>query len=58
MGMGRTGVRFQEEERKWRLTGLLYVDNLVLCGELRAMVGRFVEVYKRGVRKPMQERAR
>ena len=27
MGMGRKGVR------KWRLPGLLYTDDLVLCGE-------------------------
>ena len=38
-----------EEGREWRLPGLLYADYLVLCGEseeedLRAMVGRFVEV--------------
>ena len=51
MGMGKRGVRFQEEGREWRLPGLLYADNLVLCGEseggLRAMVGRFVEVCRR-----------
>ena len=33
------------------MPGLLYVDDLVLCGEseegLRAMVGRFVEVCRR-----------
>ena len=43
MGMGRSGVRFQEEGREWRLPGLLYADDLVLCGELemdlRVMVG-------------------
>ena len=37
-----------EEGREWRLPGLLYADDLVLCGEseedLRAMVGCFVEV--------------
>ena len=27
-GMGRRGVRFQEEGREWRLHGLLYVDDL------------------------------
>ena len=36
------------EGREWRLPGLLYVDDLVLCGEmeeeLRVMVGCFVEV--------------
>ena len=26
-------VRFQEESRKWRVPGLLYSDNLVLCRE-------------------------
>ena len=35
-------------ERERRLPGLLYTDDLVLCGEseedLRAMMGRFVEV--------------
>ena len=29
MGMGRNGVRFQEEGREWRLSGLLYADDLV-----------------------------
>ena len=51
MEMGRRGVRFQEEEREWRLPGLLYADHLVLCGELqedlRAMVGHFVNVCTR-----------
>ena len=46
MGMGRMGVRFQEVRREWRLPGLLYTDDLVLCGgleeDLKAMVGRFV----------------
>ena len=45
MGMGRRGLRFQEEGREWRLPGLLYADDLVLCGELeedlRVMVGHF-----------------
>ena len=35
----------------WRLAGLLYTNGLVLCGEskedLRAMVGRFMEVCRR-----------
>ena len=48
MGIGRRGVRFQEEGREWRLPCFSYADGLVLCGELeeelRAMVGRFVEV--------------
>ena len=33
IGMGRSGVRFQVEEREWRLPGLLYADDLILCGE-------------------------
>ena len=48
MRMGRKEVRFHEETRVWRLTGLLYADDLVLCVEseedLRAMVERFIEV--------------
>ena len=51
MGMRRRGVRFLEDERKWKLPGLLYADDIVLCGEsekdLRTMVGRFGEVYRR-----------
>ena len=43
-GNGKEGI-------DWRLPGLLYADNLVLCGELeedlRAMVGQFVEVCRR-----------
>ena len=31
IGVGRRGVRFLEDERVWRLPGLLYVDDLVLC---------------------------
>ena len=30
----RMGVRFLEEGREWKLLGLLYVDNFVLCSEL------------------------
>ena len=30
MGMG---VRFQEEGREWRLPGILWADELVLCCE-------------------------
>ena len=45
------GMRFQEEGREWRLTSLLYADDLILCGEseedLRAMMGHFVEVCRR-----------
>ena len=51
LGMGRRGMKFLEKEREWKLPDLLYVDNLVLCGEseedLRAVVGRFVEVCRR-----------
>ena len=32
-GMGRMGVKFLEEGREYRLAGLLYADDLVLCGE-------------------------
>ena len=45
------GVRFLEDGREWRYPGLLYADDLVLCGELeedlRVMVGWFAEVCKR-----------
>ena len=34
MGMRKRGVIFQEEGREYRLPGLLYADDLVLCGEL------------------------
>ena len=51
MGMGRRGVRFQEEGREWGSPGLFYADDLVLCGEseeyLRAIVLRFIEVCRR-----------
>ena len=50
LGMGRRGVSFLEDGREWRLPGLLYADDLVLCGEseeyLRVMVGRFAKVCK------------
>ena len=40
-----------KERREWRLPGVLCADDLVLCGlseeDLRAMVGRFVEVCRR-----------
>ena len=37
-------MRFLEEGREWRLPGILYADDLVLCdesggGDLSAMVG-------------------
>ena len=51
MGIGRRGVIFLEDEREWRLSGLLYANDLVLCGEskedLRVMVGWFAEVCRR-----------
>ena len=54
MVMGRRGVIFLKEWREWRLSGFLYAYDLVLCGEseeaLRAMVGRFVERYRRGMK--------
>ena len=40
-----------EEEKEWKLLGLLYADNLVLCDglkeDLRAVLGSFVEVCRR-----------
>ena len=45
------GERFRKERREWRLPGLLYADDLVICGELeedlRVMMGCFVEVLYR-----------
>ena len=47
MNMGIRGVRFMEEGRDWRLPGMLYANDLVLCRELeedlRVMVGWYVE---------------
>ena len=44
MGIGRRGETFLEDGREWRVPGLLYADDLVLCSEseedLRMMVGR------------------
>ena len=44
MWMGKMGVMFLEEEREWRLPGLLYSDDSVLCGKsekaLKVMLGR------------------
>ena len=51
MGMGRRGMSFMEDGREWKLPGLLYADDLFLCGELeedlRVMVGWFAEVCRR-----------
>ena len=53
MGMGRMGVRFMKEERKWRLLGFLYADDLVLCGkseeDLEVMVGDFLRCVREEV---------
>ena len=55
MRMERRGVRFLEDGKEWRLPGLLYANDLVVCREseenLRVMVGRFTEVCrKRGLK--------
>ena len=56
-GDGRRGASFLEDGREWRLPGLLYADDLVLCDEseeeLRAKVERFAEVCRRGKSKVM-----
>ena len=38
---GGRGVRFLEEGRKWRLSGLLHADDSVLCGELEKNRGQW-----------------
>ena len=47
-------MKLLEEGREWRLLDLLYADDLALYGEskedLKAMVGRFVEVCRRGLK--------
>ena len=44
-------MTFSEERRGWKLSGLMYVDGMALCGEsekdLRMMIERFSEVCKR-----------
>ena len=51
IGLGRRGATFLEDGREWTLPGLLYADDLVLCGEseedLRVMVGQFAKVCRR-----------
>ena len=48
MGIGKRRVSFLEDGREWSLFGLLYADDLGLCGEseedLRMMIGGFGEV--------------
>ena len=48
MGMGRRGVRFQEEGRKWRLPGLLCANDLVLYSDsekdLKSMLSYVEEI--------------
>ena len=50
-GVRKRGVLFLEGGREWILPGLLYENDLTLCGmsekDLSAMVGRFVEVCRR-----------
>ena len=62
MGTVRRGVRFQKERREWKLPGILYEDDMVLCGEseedVRAMVERFVEIVGEQVCKSIKVRAR
>ena len=51
IGRGSRGVRFMEDGREWRLPGLLYAGDLVLCfkseEDLRVMLGRFPEMCRR-----------
>ena len=51
MGMGRREMSFLKDGREWRLSGLLYANDLVLCGEaeegLRVIVGPFTGVCRR-----------
>ena len=51
MEVRRGGVSFMEDEREWRLSGLLHADDLVLCSrseeDLRVMVGWFPEGCRR-----------
>ena len=52
---GRSDERGKNEDgedgREWRLSGLLYADNLDLCceleGGLKVMVGHFIEVCRK-----------
>ena len=48
--LGKRGLDFREG-KEWRLSGLLYADDSVLCGEseedLREIVENFIEVFRR-----------
>ena len=50
-GGGKEGSELHGDGREWRLSVLLYADDLVLCGEseedLRVIVGRFAELCRR-----------
>ena len=54
MEMGRRGIKFLKDGKEWRLPGLLYADDLVLCGEseedLRVKLERFAEMCRRGLK--------
>ena len=59
--MGKMGMKFQNKEREWRLTGLLYTDDLVLYGEsedLKVLVGVFLMCVGEEVGKSGQIKAR
>ena len=49
--IGKMGLRFLGEVREWRSPGLLYADDLLLCGksgeDLKVMVRCFIEVCRR-----------
>ena len=51
IGIRTIGVKFLEGGREWRLAGLVFVDNLFLCGEseegLKVLVLRFVKGCRR-----------
>ena len=51
IGIGRRGVRFLGNGREWRISDLLYADDLFVCGEseenMGVMLGRFTELCRR-----------
>ena len=48
MEMRKRGMGFQEKESEWRLPGLLYAENLVLCIECwRKTRGKWCDVLLR-----------